>query len=259
MTEHVDVLRASVEGLSGIVEELDPNQLEMAAYPSEWTIADVLSAPSARGSDPPASTRRRHRRDHDPIGIRPTHLERLTHQVTTIPGGPRLPRCRPRLHRSSRVPRRRRARPVPLRPRTNDVRFRRVRRTAAQRACPPHLGHRGDLRSWCWIGPGRDTRLVVDNLEMTARYAGKPIGTEHHVAVRTSEPRRTFTLTLGAEAVSLEPADPKASRTLRSQPKRSSGSSTAESTPSTHPPLVDPSTWINCDGCSPLSEHAPHP
>src|ERR1039458_4192923 len=43
MTDHVDVLRASVERLRGIVEELDPGQLEMSAYPTEWTIADVLS------------------------------------------------------------------------------------------------------------------------------------------------------------------------------------------------------------------------
>lgn len=43
MTDHVDVLGASVERLRGIVEELDPAQLEMPADPTKWTIADVLS------------------------------------------------------------------------------------------------------------------------------------------------------------------------------------------------------------------------
>ena len=43
---------------------------------------------------------------------------------------------------------------------------------------------------------------------MIVRFTGKPTGTERTVAVRTSEPRRDFTVTIGAEAVSLEPAEP---------------------------------------------------
>ena len=51
------------------------------------------------------------------------------------------------------------------------------------------------------------TRLVVDNLQMITRFTGKPTGSERQVAVRTSGPRRDFTITLGADAVSLEHAD----------------------------------------------------
>src|SRR5579862_9520753 len=40
-----------------------------------------------------------------------------------------------------------------------------------------------------------------------ARFTGRPTDSEHPVLVRTSGPRRDFMITLGADAVSLEPAD----------------------------------------------------
>ena len=52
------------------------------------------------------------------------------------------------------------------------------------------------------------TRLVVDNLQMITRFTGKSTGTEHPIAVHTIEPPRDFTITIGANAVSLEPTEP---------------------------------------------------
>ena len=49
------------------------------------------------------------------------------------------------------------------------------------------------------------TELVVDRVEMIARFTGKPSGTVHDVRVRTSNPTRDFTIALGAESVSLTP------------------------------------------------------
>jgi uncharacterized protein (TIGR03083 family) len=49
------------------------------------------------------------------------------------------------------------------------------------------------------------TALVVDRLEMIARYSGKPSGTVHDVIVRTSNPTRDFRIALGADSVSLTP------------------------------------------------------
>ena len=43
MTDQLEVLRTSVARLRGIVEGLGPGQLPAPAYPTEWTIADVLS------------------------------------------------------------------------------------------------------------------------------------------------------------------------------------------------------------------------
>ena len=51
------------------------------------------------------------------------------------------------------------------------------------------------------------TRLVVDNLQMITRFTGKPIGTERDITVHTTEPQRDFTITVRADAVSLEPTE----------------------------------------------------
>jgi len=43
MSDRLAALHSSVERLRDIVEDLDPQQLELPAYPVEWSIADVLS------------------------------------------------------------------------------------------------------------------------------------------------------------------------------------------------------------------------
>ncbi|MGA3221606.1 MAG: hypothetical protein ABSE77_21485 [Acidimicrobiales bacterium] len=57
------------------------------------------------------------------------------------------------------------------------------------------------------VAPG-SARLVIDNLQMITRFTAKPTGTEHTITVRTSKPQRGFMIVLGADAVSLEPAEP---------------------------------------------------
>jgi hypothetical protein len=54
--------------------------------------------------------------------------------------------------------------------------------------------------------PLEATIVVIDNLELTVRFGGKPTGVEHDVNVHTTNPARDFTLTLGADALSLAPA-----------------------------------------------------
>ena len=51
------------------------------------------------------------------------------------------------------------------------------------------------------------TAVVVDNLGLIAGFAGKPTGTVHDLIVRTVNPERTFTLSLGTDSVTLQPAD----------------------------------------------------
>jgi uncharacterized protein (TIGR03083 family) len=51
--------------------------------------------------------------------------------------------------------------------------------------------------------PDQATQVLIDNLEMIARFSGRPTGTEHVVGVRTSEPAREFVLTLGADSLEL--------------------------------------------------------
>jgi hypothetical protein len=54
--------------------------------------------------------------------------------------------------------------------------------------------------------PDQATQVLIDNLEMIARFSGRPTGTEHVVRVRTSQPTRDFVLTLGADSLELAPA-----------------------------------------------------
>jgi uncharacterized protein (TIGR03083 family) len=53
--------------------------------------------------------------------------------------------------------------------------------------------------------PPEAARLVVDNLGMITQFAGKPSGNRVDLHVRTTEPVRDFTLSLGRETVSLTP------------------------------------------------------
>ena len=49
---------------------------------------------------------------------------------------------------------------------------------------------------------------MVDNLEMIARFAGKPTGGEQSVAVRTDDPRRDFRIAVETDSLSLAPSEP---------------------------------------------------
>ena len=51
------------------------------------------------------------------------------------------------------------------------------------------------------------TRLVVDNLGLIARFAGRPTGEVRDVLIHTVEPARDFTLALADDAVALTPSE----------------------------------------------------
>jgi uncharacterized protein (TIGR03083 family) len=50
------------------------------------------------------------------------------------------------------------------------------------------------------LAPGA-TALVIDNLGFAARFSARPTGSDRTVTVRTSDPERTFTITLTPDAV----------------------------------------------------------
>jgi uncharacterized protein (TIGR03083 family) len=55
--------------------------------------------------------------------------------------------------------------------------------------------------------PPEAARFVVDNLALIVGFVGKPTGAEHDVHIRTTEPDRNLTLALGPKALSLGAAD----------------------------------------------------
>lgn len=50
------------------------------------------------------------------------------------------------------------------------------------------------------------TRLLIDNLEMIVRFAGKSTGTLQTVEVHTTDPERHLALTIGVDGCSLAPS-----------------------------------------------------
>ncbi|MGP8204527.1 MAG: maleylpyruvate isomerase family mycothiol-dependent enzyme [Acidimicrobiales bacterium] len=206
MTDQLEVLRTSVVRLRGIVEGLDPGQLAAPAYPTEWTIADVLSHlgsgavifqrwfdDALAGRETPSSfaepvwaewkAKSAQAKAADFLAADEVFLERLWSLADDD-----------------------RARfKFAMGPMTFDFAgFVGLRLNE-------HALHTWDIEvaldPGAAVAPG-SAGLVVDNLQMMVRFTGKPTGTEHTVAVRTSEPRRDFVIVIGADAVLLEPAEP---------------------------------------------------
>ena len=206
MTDHVDVLRASVERLRGIVEELNPTQLEMPAYPTKWTIADVLSH---LGSGAVVLQRRLDDAvagSATPSDFTQPIWDAWNAKSAQAQAADALVADRAFVDRLGSLAADERARfHFAMGPMNFDFAgFVGLRLNE-------HALHTWDIEVSldpdASVAPDA-TRLVVDNLQMVARFTGKPTGSEHLVTVRTGGPRRDFTITLGADAVSLEPSDP---------------------------------------------------
>ena len=106
------------------------------------------------------------------------------------------------------------------------------------------------------VAPG-SAQVVIDNLQMMVRFTGKPTGTDHTVAVRTSEPRRGFAIVIGADAVLLEPAEPADEPDLLIPAEAFIRLVFGRLDPVTRPQLAGQQTWTNCEGSFPAPEHRP--
>jgi uncharacterized protein (TIGR03083 family) len=196
-------LEAAIVRLRNLAENLDDEQLTTPAYPSEWTVADVLSHLGA-GTE---MTRVR-------IEASVTGRELEANFTTAVwdtwnaksPGAKAadaLAADRALVDRIDSL--------------TSDE------RAAVQVAFGPveldlagvigarlneHVLHTWDidvvLDPSATI-PSDAAASVVDNLDLIVGFAGKPTGASRAIHVRTTDPARDFTLTLGADAVTLAP------------------------------------------------------
>jgi uncharacterized protein (TIGR03083 family) len=204
MNEQLHALEASAARLRNIVEGLRPEQLTMQAYPSQWTIADVLS--------------------HVGSGA-VIMLGGLNAQVTGVPladgyhqsvwdewnskqpadqATGALAADRALLDRAAGLTDEQRAAfHFTLGPMELDVtKFLGLRLNE-------HSLHTWDIEVALDPSatlPPQSTDLVVDSLEIVGRFGAKPDGQERAVSVHTTEPDRDFTITSSAEAVSLTPS-----------------------------------------------------
>lgn len=205
MTDDVAVLQTSVVRLRGIVERLDPSKLEEQAFPSEWTIADVLSHLGSgavilqrRFDDAVAGS-------ETPSEFAQSVWDAWNAKTSEAQAAEALIADQAFVDRVRSLTDEERSRfEFSMGPMTFDF------AGLIGLRLNEHALHTWDIEvtldPHASVAPD-STRLVVDNLQMITRFTGKPFGADRLVTVHTIEPQRDFTITIRADAVSLEPTE----------------------------------------------------
>jgi len=201
VTGRLAALHDSVDHLAELVSGLGPDQLTASAYPTEWTVADTLSH---MGSG--AVILRRRLDDilagvETPDDAAPSVWDEWNAKSPVDQAADALVTDRALLERLEGLSSADRERfEFSLGPRTFDF------DGFVQLRLNEHALHTWDIE--VGLDPvatvtAGSTVYVVDNLEMWASFTSKPTGSERTVTVETSDPSRSFTVTLGADQVTL--------------------------------------------------------
>ncbi len=206
MTERIDALRATSDRLDQLVRGLDPAQIERSAYPSEWSIADVLSH---LGSGAVLFQRRLEdglsgREMPDDFAQPVWDVWNAKDARTKAADGLRANRAL--VERLDSLTDQERAQfRFSMGPMVLDL------DGAVGLRLNEVALHLWDIEvaldPLATLAP-EAVESVVDNLEMIARFAGKPTGGEQSVAVRTDDPRRDFRIAVETDSLSLAPSEP---------------------------------------------------
>jgi uncharacterized protein (TIGR03083 family) len=202
MTETIEALRTSVGELRGLVEPMTPEDLDAQAYPTEWTVADVLSHLGSgtvifgRWLDDGLSGRT------TPDDFPQSVWDEWNAKPPQKKAADALAADAAFLRRIDNLSDEERAGfTFSMGPMTFDFdQFLGLRLNE-------HVLHSWDIAvarapRATLLQPG--VEVVVDRLELLARRTGQPTDGEQVLSIRTVEPRRDFQLSLG-EAVSLAP------------------------------------------------------
>jgi uncharacterized protein (TIGR03083 family) len=202
---HLQALRSSADRLRAIVAPLEDDRLESAAYPTGWSIADVLSH---IGSGAVIQQRRL----DDALADRPTPDDFAPAVWDTWNTKPARARADDALladqaliERLDSLPGTDRARlRLPMGPMTFDfAEFVGLRLNE-------HVFHTWDVEvalDPAATLPPEPAGLVVDRLELVARYTARPAGTTRVITVRTTAPVRRFTIDLRSDTVTFSPEE----------------------------------------------------
>lgn len=192
-------LVASTGRLATLVGPLTPEDLERPAYPSEWTIADVLSH---LGSGAEIT---RLRLDGDEVDAPPI-WDRWNAKSPSEQAADSLQSDQALLQRLSTVTA---AEEAALR--FDMGRFELDLAGLLGLRFNEHAVHTWDievaLRPGATIPPDA-AEVIVDRLSMVAGFAGRPIGVERVLTVRTTSPERRLEVALGGDAVVLSAGTP---------------------------------------------------
>jgi uncharacterized protein (TIGR03083 family) len=195
----IQAIDGSAQGLADQVEQLTPEQLRRQAYPSEWTVADVLSHLGSGGTimrlrldgevvDMQAIWDQWNAKDPDAQAADSLLADDLlTHRLYALTA--------------------------------EDHDQMRFAMGPAELDLLTFLGLRlneHSLHTWDIVVTfdaaatlsDSEAALIVDTLPMITRWAGKPTGTERDLSIRTVSPDRTFALALRPDGVTMSPVDP---------------------------------------------------
>jgi uncharacterized protein (TIGR03083 family) len=206
MTDPLATLQASSARLRGLTGGLDAGQLEAPAYPSEWSIAQVLSH---LGSG--AVIGRRALDDgltgaDTPEDFAPSTWAVWNAKSPAQQANDGLAADRALVERYGALTDDERARVrVSLGPMQLDF------DTAVSLRLNEHVLHTWDVAvalDPTATLPGDGAAAVVDNLGMVGRYAGRTTGSGRTIEVATTDPKRGFTIELGADSVTFTPGEP---------------------------------------------------
>jgi uncharacterized protein (TIGR03083 family) len=193
-------LGASVDRLATLVSGLTPEQIRQQAYPSEWTVADVLSHLGSGA----VITRKRFEGDAD-LDPQPIWDEWNAKDPDAQAAG---------LLEADAALQTRLAALTP-----DEVGTLRFALGPMELDAPTFLGMRLNehvVHTWdiavtfddAATIPSDEAELMVDALTMITNFAGKPTGTERTLTVTTVAPEGSFEIALRADGVALSPEPP---------------------------------------------------
>jgi len=212
MAEHLSALRASVGRLHQLVATLDDADLRRPAYPTEWTIADVLSH---LGSGAVITERRLQDalagRD-TPDGFAPAVWDAWNAKCPAVQRDDALAADAALLERLEATTAEERGRfATAMGPMTFGFdQFVGMRLNE-------HALHTWDIdvtTNPAATLPADVAALLVDNLDLIARFTAKPPEEPVELTVATIDPERTFKIEADVDSVAFSPASPSASPDL---------------------------------------------
>lgn len=206
MSDLLPTLQASSERLRALVEGLEPDQLELQAYPTEWTVAQVLSH---LGSGAVISLRRLEdglAGGDVPEDFAPSVWDEWNAKAPAAQAADALVADRALVERyASLTDDERAGLKVSLGPMELDYDL------AVGLRLNEHALHSWDIAVALDAAatlPADATAGIVEHLGLIARFAGRATDAQHAITVATTEPDGSYAVELGPEGASFAAGGP---------------------------------------------------